>query len=172
MQHKPQRARNNKSVAAAEIAAMAAPPTGNDAAGDAYHLIKRVAEGKVGSKRSNPNVARLITGDSAYRKTLPMCTGLIDYFPDACAAVANVSCIGNMKHNPGEPMHHARGKSMDHADCIARHLTERGGYDIVVVDGTEYRIRHTAALAWRAMALLQQELEDELGLPLPRAARL
>lgn len=117
------------------------------------------------------NVARLITGDSSYRKTLPMCTGLIDYFPDALACVANVSCVGNMKHNPGEPMHHARGKSMDHADCIVRHVTERGGYDIVVVDGIEYRIRHSAALAWRALALLQEELEEELGLPLPRAAK-
>jgi hypothetical protein len=61
-------------------------------------------------------------------------------------------------------MHHARGKSMDHADCIARHLTERGGFDA--------GIRHTAALAWRAMALLQEELEAEYGFPLPRGAKL
>jgi hypothetical protein len=26
-------------------------------------------------------------------------------------------------------MHHARGKSMDHADCIMRHLVGRGGFD-------------------------------------------
>jgi hypothetical protein len=106
---------------------------------------------------------RLIEGDSAHRKRFPLTTGLLDYFPDACAAVAEVSFKGNQKHNPGEPMHHARGKSMDHADCIMRHLTERGGFD--------GDIRHTAALAWRAMALLQEELEKEHGLPLPRGAK-
>lgn len=110
-----------------------------------------------------PQKIRLIEGDSAYRKAFPITTGLLDYFPDACAAVSEVSFQGNAKHNPGEPMHHARGKSMDHADCIARHLVERGGFD--------GGIRHTAALAWRAFALLQEELEDDLRLPLPRGAR-
>lgn len=114
---------------------------------------------------------RLIDTDSAARKTFPMASGLLDYFPDACAAVANVSFVGNAKHNPGEPMHHARGKSMDHADCIMRHLQERGGYDVIMIAGTAYRVRHSAALAWRALALLQEELERDLGLPLPRAAR-
>lgn len=110
-----------------------------------------------------PRKQRLIEGDSSYRKSFPMTTGLLDYFPDALAAVSEVSFQGNQKHNPGEPMHHARGKSMDHADCIARHLTERGGFD--------GKIRHSAALAWRALALLQEELENEMGLPLPRGAR-
>jgi hypothetical protein len=109
---------------------------------------------------------------SAERKMYPITSGLIDYFPDACAVVANVSWIGNEKHNPGEPMHHARGKSMDHADCIARHLLERGGYDTVLINGVEHRIRHTAALAWRSFALLQEELEAELALPLPRNAKV
>lgn len=106
---------------------------------------------------------RLIDADSATRKTFPMARGLLDYFPDALAAVANVSQIGNEKHNPGDEMHHARGKSMDHADCILRHLVGRGGFD--------GETRHSAALAWRALALLQEELEAEMGLPLPRGAR-
>lgn len=117
-------------------------------------------------------VGRLIEGSSEHRKAYPIAEGLLDYFPDALAEVSNVSWVGNQKHNPGEPMHHARGKSMDHANCIARHLMERGGYDTVVVDGKELRIRHTAALAWRALALLQEELENELGLSLPRGARV
>jgi hypothetical protein len=114
---------------------------------------------------------RLIEADSATRKTYPMCTGLLDYFPDALAEVAKVSFLGNAKHNPGEPMHHARGKSMDHPDCIARHLVERGGFDVVLIDGVEHKIRHSGSLAWRALALLQEEIEREQGLPLPRAAR-
>ena len=106
---------------------------------------------------------RVIDADSATRKTYPMAVGLLDYFPDALAEVARVSFLGNEKHNPGEPMHHARGKSMDHADCIVRHLVGRGGFD--------GDLRESAALAWRALALLQEELEAEFGLPLPRGAR-
>lgn len=106
---------------------------------------------------------RLIDTSSAERKTYPMALGLLDYFPDALAEVSKVSYEGNLKHNPGEPMHHARGKSMDHADCILRHLVGRGGFD--------GKIRESAALAWRALALLQEELEQELNLPLPRGAR-
>ena len=101
---------------------------------------------------------------SEERKKYPMARGLLDYFPDALAEVSKVSYLGNEKHNPGEEMHHARGKSMDHADCIIRHLSNRGGYD--------GDVRESAALAWRALALLQEELERELGLPLPRGAKL
>lgn len=106
---------------------------------------------------------RLLPTTSDARKRFPMARGLLDYFPDALAAVAQVSHAGNEKHNPGEPMHHARGKSMDHADCIIRHLVGRGGFD--------GDMRESAALAWRALALLQEELERELNLPLPRGAR-
>lgn len=113
----------------------------------------------------------MLPTDSNIRKQIPMCSGLLDYFPAALAEVARVSWVGNQKHNPGENLHHARGKSMDHADCIVRHLTERGGYDVVVIEGVEHRVRHSAALAWRALALLQEELEAEMGLPLPRGAR-
>lgn len=92
-----------------------------------------------------------------------MCGGLLDYFPAALAAVAAHSMAGNAKHNPGQPLHWARDKSLDHADCITRHLVERGGFD---PDGT----RHSAALAWRALALLQTELEAEGAEP-GRASR-
>ena len=91
--------------------------------------------------------------NSAERKRTPITTGVLDYFPDAIAEVARVSFIGNEQHNPGEPLHWAREKSIDHADCIARHLLERGTVD---TDGT----RHSAKVAWRALALLQTEIED------------
>lgn len=104
--------------------------------------------------------------DSKARKDVPMARGLLDYFPAALAAVASVSKAGNDKHNPGEPMHHARGKSSDHADCIVRHMVDRGTVD--PDDG----IRHSAKVAWRALALLQEELEQEEAVPLARAAKL
>jgi len=93
---------------------------------------------------------------SEERKSMPMCRGLLDYFPDALAAVAEHSKAGNDKHNPGQPLHWSREKSTDHADCIVRHLIGRGTRD---ADGT----RHSAGLAWRALALLQLEIEAEVA---------
>jgi hypothetical protein len=111
-----------------------------------------------------PSKAAALPTDSAERKNIPLTTGVLDYFPAALAYVARISQQGNDKHNPGQPLHHARGKSMDHADCIGRHLVERGTID---KDG----LRHSGNLAWRALALLQEELEREEGAPLPRGAR-
>lgn len=103
--------------------------------------------------------------DSAARKNIPLATGLLDYFPAALAEVAKVSKYGNDKHNPGEPLHHARGKSTDHADALLRHLVDRGRID------QDTGQRHSAEVAWRALALLQQELEDAGLAPLPRGAK-
>lgn len=83
-----------------------------------------------------------------------MATGVLDYFPDALVAVAGVSYLGNEQHNPGEPLHWARGKSMDQDDALLRHFLERGKIDS---DG----VLHSAKLAWRALALLQIELEGK-----------
>lgn len=91
--------------------------------------------------------------NAADRKATPIATGVLDYFPDAIAEVARVSKAGNDQHNPGQPLHWAKNKSTDHADCIARHLLERGTID---TDGQ----RHSAKVAWRALALLQIELEN------------
>ncbi len=116
-------------------------------------------------KRVPPLPGELVlpTGSSE-RKNIPLATGVLDYFPAALAAVAEVSKVGNDKHNPGEPLHWARGKSMDQADCVARHLIERGGVD------PDTGLRHTAQLAWRALALLQIELEEAGEAPLARGA--
>lgn len=86
------------------------------------------------------------------RKTYPLCTGLLDYFPQALMEVARVSVIGNQQHNPGEPLHWAKEKSTDEPDCIVRHLIQRGTRD---TDGA----RHSAKVAWRALAMLQREIE-------------
>lgn len=88
------------------------------------------------------------------RKNSPVATGVLDYFPLALVEIAKVSKVGNDQHNPGQPLHWAKEKSTDHADCILRHLIERGTLD---TDG----MRHSAKVAWRALALLQIELEKE-----------
>lgn len=92
--------------------------------------------------------------DPKARKETPIVSGVLDYFPDAIAEVARVSFQGNQQHNPGQPLHWAREKSTDHADCIGRHLLQRGTRD---KDGE----RHSAKLAWRALANLQIEIEEE-----------
>jgi hypothetical protein len=92
--------------------------------------------------------------DPEERKGIPIVTGVLDYFPLAIAEVAKVSKKGNDQHNPGQPMHWAREKSTDHEDCIGRHTIERGTLD---TDG----LRHTAKRAWRALAALELELEQE-----------
>lgn len=102
--------------------------------------------------------------DDALRLEYPMFDGLLAYFPNALAEVAKVSKIGNDQHNPGEPMHWARGKSTDHGNKIMRHLVDVGGKD-------SRGVRHAARLAWRALALLQEELEREEGYPMSRASR-
>jgi hypothetical protein len=105
--------------------------------------------------------------DSAARKQYPLFTGPLMYFPAALAAVAKLCKDGNDKHNPGEPMHHARGKSNDHPDTILRHLLdahEGSGRD---AQGTP----HVVNAAWRALALCQEWLEKHDGAPLAPGAR-
>jgi hypothetical protein len=69
-------------------------------------------------------------------------------------AVAHCSYVGNEQHNPGSPLHWDRAKSGDESDALMRHFLERGTLD---TDG----VRHSAKVAWRALAMLQKEIESE-----------
>jgi hypothetical protein len=88
------------------------------------------------------------------RKALPLFSGVMNYFPLALLAVAQVSKVGNDQHNPNQPLHWAREKSTDQLDTAARHLLEHGTRD---TDG----MRHTAKAAWRILAELQLEIERD-----------
>lgn len=92
--------------------------------------------------------------DAKARKEVPIYSGVVCYFPRALIEIAKCSYRGNQQHNPGQPLHWDRTKSMDHPDCIMRHLIERGTTDD---DG----LKHSGKLAWRALALLELELELE-----------
>ena len=100
-----------------------------------------------------PYVVHLPT-DAKARKQHPVGTGVLDYFPLALMAVAHCSQVGNDQHNPGTPLHWDRSKSQDEWDALVRHGMERGKID---TDG----VRHSAKMAWRALALLQKEIEAE-----------
>lgn len=103
---------------------------------------------------------------SQERKNKPAFSGVLMYFPDAIMAIAEHSKKGNDKHNPGQPMHWAKEKSTDHADCIARHLIDIStNWDAT---DPETGSLHATALAWRALALLQTVLERQIkGQQLP-----
>jgi hypothetical protein len=117
---------------------------------------------KVLSDEPKSDEKSLLPSDPKERKKYPIGTGVLDYFPAAIAEIAKVSFMGNEQHNPGQPLHWARGKSMDQADTMQRHYMERGKFD---KDG----VRHSAKMAWRALAILQLELEAE-GYPMARGA--
>lgn len=92
--------------------------------------------------------------DKNKRKQMPVYSGVLKYFPDAIAEVAKVSWAGNQQHHPNKPLHWDRNKSTDELDALTRHLIEAGKID---TDG----MRHSAKVAWRALANLQKELENE-----------
>src|ERR1039458_6711686 len=107
-------------------------------------------------------MSELLPNDARERKQIPLASGVLDYFTSALIEVAKVSFKGNEQHNPGQPLHWARGKSMDHADTMLRHFTERGTID---TDG----VRHSAKMCWRALAILEEELEAA-GAPMSRGS--
>ncbi len=108
------------------------------------------------------NPRRTLPDDSVERKGIPIMGGVIRYAPAALACMAIVSKIGNDKHNPGQPLHHARSKSTDHDECIMRHVVDAND------EPTE--LEHRACRLWRD-AIELQELCEKLGAPMAPGAR-
>lgn len=127
-----------------------------EAASTAFLGVGWAGAARVVTNDSIQNVLRTLPAAANDRKAAPVMSGAIDYFPLALVEVARVSKAGNDQHNPGQPLHWARDKSNDHADCVVRHMIERGTIDS---DGQ----RHTAKAAWRILALLQEEMELATG---------
>ena len=95
-----------------------------------------------------------IYADAQVRKQRPLARGVLDYFPDALMEVAYASYVATEQHHPDKEMHWDKAKSTDDADCLLRHLKDRGTRDS---DG----VRHSAKAAWRALAVLQREIDAE-----------
>lgn len=79
--------------------------------------------------------------DAAERKTYPIYSGFINYFPNAIAAVSHLSYKGSKQHNPDQPTHWDMSKSGDELDALMRHM----------IDGDWEQV------AWRAMANLERK---------------
>lgn len=93
--------------------------------------------------------------DAAARKAIPIYSGFIKYFPDAIAAVAELSRKGNDQHNPGKPLHWDRSKSGDEMDALMRHLADEAAGVPLDTDG----VPHYVKVCWRALAYAQKRLE-------------
>jgi hypothetical protein len=93
------------------------------------------------------------------RKAIPLAS-VADYFPDALCAVAHVIRAGQEQHGTTG---WDRAKSRDEESTLLRHFLDRGAVDS---DG----VRHSAKMAWRALALLQKEIEAAAGLPISRGS--
>lgn len=124
--------------------------------------------------------------DSAARKDVPVFSGVLKYAPAALAGVARISKAGNDKHNPGQPLHHARGKSNDHGDCIVRHTMDVADIEAAIerreipfspACDAAYReqcaaiLAEASQLAWRALMWSQELHEKYGGAPLAPGAR-
>ena len=89
--------------------------------------------------------------DHHERLDYPVFSGLLAYFPNACAAVARHSKVSNDQHNPGQPMHWAKEKSIGRGDKIVSHLMQG-------MAGDGNADEHLTAMAWRALELLERRL--------------
>lgn len=126
------------------------------------------------SKRAAPDrlskTGMTLPTDSQERKNYPLHRGCLKYFPAALAGVAKISKQGNDKHNPGEEMHHARGKSSDHADCLLRHLMDTE--DLLAAGApVEQVLTEASQMAWRALAYAQELHETLANAPLAPGAK-
>jgi len=99
--------------------------------------------------------------EKSSRKNMPVYSGVLKYFPDAIREVSKCSQAGNNQHHSDKPLHWDRAKSGDELDALTRHLLEAGTID---TDG----IKHSAKVAWRALANLQKELELKGEAPLSK----
>lgn len=91
------------------------------------------------------------------RKETPIFSGVLKYFPLALAEVARCSLAGNEQHHKDKPLHWDKSKSADHLDALTRHLID-SSVNPIDEDG----VKHLTKVAWRALAALQIQIEDEL----------
>ena len=87
-------------------------------------------------------VYRCLPENASERKTYPVYSGFLNYFPHAIAAVSHLSYEGNQQHHPDKPLHWDKQKSADELDALMRHVLDEDWEQV----------------AWRAMANLERKL--------------
>ncbi len=118
--------------------------------------------------------------DHAARKALPIMR-VLGYFTAAIAGLTRHAVRGNAQHNPGEPLHWARGKSMDHAECVGRHSFDLMDLLAWLERNPDHPERESVlteaeheydARLWRAAADSQEFYEKYRGAPVSPSSRL
>ncbi len=119
--------------------------------------------------------------DSQARKDLPVLKVVFGYFAAAMAGLTRHAVRSNEKHNKGEPVHWARGKSMDHAECTLRHLVDAEEIRAWLRRNPNHAQREEVltmleheldARVWRASADAQEFYEEFRGAPLSFSSKL
>jgi len=91
------------------------------------------------------SVSKVFPEDDAERAKYPIGTFITEYFPNALAALAKHSWESNEKHNPGEPVHWAKDKSIGNIDRVFRHLIDN----------------EKVHAAWRLLELIEREITKQ-----------
>lgn len=119
----------------------------------------------------------MLPNDYKARKAIPLYTYLTQYHPNALVEVAKVAVAGNEQHNPGEPLHWAKGKSMDQLNTAMRHQFDHGMGNVYDVDDP-YRgpdgnpILHLAKATWRLLSEIELLCEArDLGIDINTLVR-
>ncbi len=114
-----------------------------------------LAERPVKAKEAEPNgVPAGAPGAKLDAGKAPAFRGLLDYFPRACRAVADVSAFGASKYtwNGWESVPDGEAR---YSDALVRHLLDRAIEGPLASDS---RLLHRAHAAWNALAVLELEL--------------
>jgi hypothetical protein len=106
----------------------------------------KIAPEEEPSKDYQPIKPYKLPTDAQTRKTVPIYSGFVKYFPRAMAEVSRISLIGGVQHGQTpQTLHWDRPKSGDELDAMMRHIIDQDW----------------AQVAWRAMANLEKYLERE-----------
>lgn len=125
----------------------------------------------------------LFPSDDAGRKALPIFAMIVGYFPNALREVTRVCVANNVRYSPDRAPTDIvwnRGKSKDQFGSLFRHMLERkvDGHvfetvseEVAKVIGRP-NVYILAEAAWRALAMLEEEIEQQEELSKPLTATI
>lgn len=132
--------------------------------GDAIGIIPLDSAG-YGAYEKDPNgIAPNTPGAKLDANKAPIYEGLLDYFPRACEAVANVSKYGATKYT-WKGWEKVKNGINRYLNAMLRHVTKlskEGEWDSEAKNDPKYPadIMHRAQIAWNAMASLELKLRE------------
>ena len=114
-----------------------------------------VSDARMRAILQNGNEGTHYTNEANERKSMPVYSGVLKYFPNAIKYVSFVSKVGNDQHHPDKPLHWDMDKSTDEPDALVRHLID---HSINPIDDDD--VLHLGKVAWRSLAMLERHLTN------------